>query len=151
MVQGEGHTNADKTIKKMGQVRQQIAQRHTFQPKVLLSREGQQLADELRQTLARIPEDDEEAVKWFRLAAEQGNAHAQNNLGEIYRDGTGVPQDDTEAMKWYRLAADQGLAQAQYDLGMYYSNGNGPSQSYLCFHRAAANASALLFERVSKK
>ena len=28
-----------------------------------------------------VPEDDKEALKWYRLAAEQGHAKAQYNLG----------------------------------------------------------------------
>jgi TPR repeat protein len=61
-----------------------------------------------------------EAVKWYRLAADQGNAWAQSNLGSYYYDGTGVPQNHAEALKWYRLAADQGepLAQDNSALGM---------------------------------
>jgi TPR repeat protein len=31
--------------------------------------------------MARCPEDDAEAVKWYRKAAEQGLANAQFNLG----------------------------------------------------------------------
>ena len=50
-------------------------------------------------------------MKWYRLAAEQGLAEAQNKLGALYGDGKGVPQDYTEAAKWYRLAAEQGLAE----------------------------------------
>ncbi|MCL2102851.1 MAG: sel1 repeat family protein [Syntrophorhabdaceae bacterium] len=49
-----------------------------------------------------------EAVKWYRLAAEQGNAKAQYNLGAAYVNGHGVAQDYTEAEKWLRLAAEQG-------------------------------------------
>ena len=55
-----------------------------------------------------VPQDDGEAVKWFRLAADQGDVSAQFNLGVMYGAGEGVPQDDGEAVKWYRLAADQG-------------------------------------------
>jgi TPR repeat protein len=41
------------------------------------------------------------------MAAEQGHAKAQNNLGLMYAaPGTGVPENDTEAVKWYRKAAD---------------------------------------------
>jgi len=36
-------------------------------------------------------QDDAEAVKWYRLAAEQGDANAQFNLGGMYEDGEGVP------------------------------------------------------------
>ena len=57
-----------------------------------------------------VPQDDAEAVKWYRLAAEQGYAEAQSNLGVMYNNGRGVPQDDAEAVKWYRLAAEQGYA-----------------------------------------
>ena len=32
-----------------------------------------------------VPQDDAEAVRWYRLAAEQGNADAQFNLGVVYR------------------------------------------------------------------
>ena len=65
------------------------------------------------------------AVKWYRLAAEQGLAGAQFNLGLKYDNGEGVIQDDQTAVKWYRLAAEQGLASAQINLGMMYSRGEG--------------------------
>ncbi len=45
------------------------------------------------------------ALKEWRPLAEQGDADAQNALGEMYRSGNGVTQDDKEAMKWVRLAA----------------------------------------------
>ena len=72
------------------------------------------------------PESDAaEAAKWFRLAAEQDHATAQNNLGGMYADGRGVPQDDAEAVRWYRQAAEQREAEAQNNLGLMYDNGRG--------------------------
>jgi len=50
-----------------------------------------------------------EAAKWYRLAAEQGIALAQFNLGLLYENGQGVPQNSKEAVKWFRLAADKGM------------------------------------------
>ena len=41
-----------------------------------------------------VPEDDAEGVKWFRRAAEQGNAKGQTYLGWMYEKGRGVPEDD---------------------------------------------------------
>ena len=38
-----------------------------------------------------VPPNDAEALKWFRLAADQGNASAQFFLGLIYQFGRGVP------------------------------------------------------------
>ena len=52
-----------------------------------------------------VPEDDVEAVAWYRQAAEQGYAAAQGNLSVMYDSGEGVPQDDVEAYKWVNLAA----------------------------------------------
>jgi TPR repeat protein len=49
-----------------------------------------------------VPQDYAEAMKWYRLAAEQGVAKAQNNLGYMYDKGRGVSQDYVEAVKWYR-------------------------------------------------
>ena len=59
-------------------------------------------------------------MKWYTFAAEQGFAHAQNNLGLMYANGLGVPQDDKTALKWYILAAGQGDADAQTNLGLMY-------------------------------
>ncbi|CDF05801.1 stress protein [Megasphaera elsdenii CAG:570] len=67
-------------------------------------------------------------MKWFRKAADQGNAVAQNNLGYCYRNGEGVEQDYAEAVKWGRKAADQGNAVAQNNLGYCYQNGEGVKQ-----------------------
>ena len=72
-----------------------------------------------------MPQDDVEAVKWFRRAANQGHVSAQFNLGVSYADGRGVPQDDAEAVKWFRPAADQGYAAAQARLGLFYMAGAG--------------------------
>ena len=46
-----------------------------------------------------VPQDDTEAVRWFRAAAEQGFANAQYNLGLMYANGQGVPEDDEEAVR----------------------------------------------------
>jgi len=72
-----------------------------------------------------------EDAKWYRMAAEQGDAGAQFNLGLMYGNGQGVPRDFAEAMKWWRKAAEQGLAIAQYYLGMAYANGEGVTQDYI--------------------
>ena len=43
-------------------------------------------------------------MKWYRRAADQGNAHAQTALGFMYCLGHGVPQDYVEAHKWFNIA-----------------------------------------------
>jgi hypothetical protein len=71
----------------------------------------------------------------YRKAAEQGNAAAQNDLGNMYTEGQGVPPDYVEAMKWLRKAAEQGNAAAQNNLGNMYSNGQGVPQDYVQAHK----------------
>ena len=52
------------------------------------------------------------ALQEWRPLAEQGDAHAQFNLGIMYDNGWGVPENDAEAVKWWRKAAEQGYADA---------------------------------------
>ena len=69
-----------------------------------------------------VPQDYQEAVKWYRIAAARQDEWAQTRLGSIYAEGKSVPQDFQEAVKWYRLAAAQGYAPAQSSLGLAYEN-----------------------------
>ena len=55
-----------------------------------------------------VSQDYEQAVYWFRQAAEQGNSYAQFYLGCCYDNGKGVPKDKQEAIYWYYKSADQG-------------------------------------------
>ena len=87
-----------------------------------------------------------EAAKWFRLAAAQGTARAQYELGYLYYSGRGVPQDYAAAAELFRLAAVQegskAQAGAQFFLGVMYENGEGVTQNYaqavMWYRRAAA-------------
>lgn len=51
--------------------------------------------------------DKAEAVRWYRLAAQQGYENAQYNLGVMYLRGEGVGADRETAVHWFRLAAEQ--------------------------------------------
>jgi TPR repeat protein len=81
-----------------------------------------------------VSQDYGEAVRWFRLAAEQGHTGAQFRLGLAYGLGDGVPQDYGEAVRWFRLAAEQGHADAQATLGYMYAAGQGVVQDYVSAH-----------------
>lgn len=69
-----------------------------------------------------------EAAKWFRNAADQGNADAQYYLGQMFRSGQGILQGYSEAARWFRKAAEQGHVLAQYILGLMNSMGQGVPQ-----------------------
>ena len=70
-----------------------------------------------------VQPDAGEALKWYRLAAEQGYSLAPAKCLATYlqqrpRRAAGF----TEALKWYGLAADQGNAFAQNGLGLMYES-----------------------------
>ena len=67
-----------------------------------------------------VTQDYTEAVKYYRLAAQQGYASAQINLGVCYEKGNGVTQDYTEAKKWFEKAAAQGNGAAKIYLSILH-------------------------------
>ena len=81
-----------------------------------------------------------EAVRWWRLAAENQHSHGQDdsdtqrkaefNLGVMHAEGQGVTQDYSQALEWFRRAADQNFAPAQFQLGVLYYDGQGVAQNY---------------------
>ena len=52
--------------------------------------------------------DYKEAVRLFRLSAEQGVVLAQFNLGLMYAKGQGVPQDYLLAHMWFNISGSNG-------------------------------------------
>ena len=73
-----------------------------------------------------VPQNYDEAKKWFGKAAAQGYAVAQRNLGICY----GREEKYEEAVKWYKKAAEQSESIAQNNLGVCYYYGLGVSQNY---------------------
>ena len=65
-----------------------------------------------------VPENDAEAVKWFRKAADQGHAAAQFNLGYMYATGEGVPENNIRAYVWLSMAKTQGDVPAASAIGI---------------------------------
>ena len=63
-----------------------------------------------------VPENDAEAVKWYRKAADQGLAAAQFNLGLMYDHGQGVPENNIRAYVWWSMAKTQGNTNAAGNL-----------------------------------
>jgi localization factor PodJL len=69
----------------------------------------------------------------LRLAAANGDASAEFQVGSRFADGKGIKQDFDAALKWYRRSAGRGFALAQYRLGTLYERGLGVAKDS---HRA---------------
>jgi len=86
-----------------------------------------------------IEKDPDEAFDWLEKAANLGNAKAQHELADIYRE----EEDFTEAFQWEQKAAEQGFPEAQYNLAIHYRDGIGttanPKQAFFWYQKAATN------------
>lgn len=62
-----------------------------------------------------------DAARYYRLAADEGFAGAQNNLGDMYEEGEGVPANGKFAVYWYTRAAERGEPTAYLSLSTFLS------------------------------
>ncbi len=60
-----------------------------------------------------FPRDEAEAVRWYRLGAEQGHDGAQRYLGDMYGQGRGVLKDAVLAHMWWNIAGANGNGTAR--------------------------------------
>ncbi|MEQ8824415.1 MAG: tetratricopeptide repeat protein [Filomicrobium sp.] len=86
------------------------------------------------------------AIAKYERAAEEGDAGAQNTLGNIYYLGLGVTRDYEEAARWYLRAAKTGNGPSLVNLGILHRHGLGVEKDIL-----KAFACFLLAERAGIK
>jgi TPR repeat protein len=67
--------------------------------------------------------DYQTAYTLWRPLADQGNAEAQELIGNMYIAGVVVKQDYAEGVKWIQKAAEQGYEVAQWRLSLIYRHG----------------------------
>ncbi|MCC0030788.1 MAG: sel1 repeat family protein [Brucellaceae bacterium] len=83
------------------------------------------LSQILSSGIANIIPDDEEALKWLTLAAQQNYDTAQVDLGTWLVEGRGGQRDAKAGFRWLKLAADQGNVAAQNRVAKLYRAGVG--------------------------
>jgi len=67
----------------------------------------------------------DEALAWFRKAADSEHPTAMFNLGVAYWEGRGLSQSFAQAVDWWERAAESGDVASQYNLGLAYYFGKG--------------------------
>ena len=95
-----------------------------------------------------VPQDQTEAAKWYRKAAERGDKNAQYELAKNYctYEIVGVSAKQ-EKEKWYLKAANQGHALAQYELATTYLNEGRPNYvEAIRWYRVAAESGDAKFK-----
>jgi TPR repeat protein len=71
----------------------------------------------------------DEAIHWYRIAADRGDPVAQTNLAYLFETGGNGSANPPEAAKWYLRAAVSGFARAEFNLGILYLLGTGVERS----------------------
>ena len=91
-------------------------------------------------------QDKKAAARWFklvRLAANDGDATSQGNMGYLCEFGIWISKDESAAADWYRKPAMQGNTYGQYNLGRLYALGRGVPKNLTTaasWYRKAADA-----------
>ena len=67
-------------------------------------------------------ENYKEAYKNYNIAAINGNARAQHNLGVLYENGSGAQEDNNKALEWYLKAAGQNFYLSYNNIAELYVN-----------------------------
>lgn len=68
---------------------------------------------------------DEEAVKWFEKAAENGDLSSTYYYGKLLYEGKGVKQDEQHGMNYLLKTAEAGFPMGQYMVAQAYFDGKG--------------------------
>jgi TPR repeat protein len=71
-----------------------------------------------------IKQDYQQAEKWWRLAAKNGNNDAFWSLGALYYYGIGVSQDYREALSWFLKDLEDPLGYTSSFIGSIYERGS---------------------------
>ena len=87
--------------------------------------------------------DLQQALEWYRKAAEQNYPPAITSLGVMYERGDGVPKDATQATMFYKRAAELGYARAQAYYGQNLDLGTGVAKD--------SKAARMWIERAAKQ
>jgi len=77
-----------------------------------------------------VPANNEEAARWFDIAAKKGVVPAQFRLATLYEKGLGVKKDLVVARDLYRAAADKGHGKAMHNLAVLYAEGADGKPDY---------------------
>lgn len=77
-----------------------------------------------------IMRDYSEALRWFRMASDNGYAPAQYMLGLMYYNGEGLLENYEEAFNLFLKSAHQAYASAQFKVACMYYDGEGTAKNY---------------------
>ena len=88
-------------------------------------------------------------------AAQKGDAAAQYELANRYREGDGVPENLSDSLQWYRKAAESRHPDAMNDLGSMLLDGHGckadPAEAFKWYELAAKTGHPVACYNLAKR
>lgn len=95
-----------------------------------------------KQNVQNNKEKPKHGFETLQEKAKKGDSKAQNELGNMYANGSISDPSNKEALKLFEQSANQGYAEAQYNLGTMYQNAIGVDQDLrkaVMYYKLAAN------------
>jgi uncharacterized protein len=90
-----------------------------------------------------VPRNLQEAMRWYRAAADQHDPRAAENLGLMYERGKGVAKNCKTAVEWYARGALWNDHNSLYSLGRMYQFGFGVKEDRAKAHAYFRQSGAL--------
>ena len=90
-----------------------------------------------------MPVNEAKATKYFKKAAENGDALAQSTYGSCLLEGSGVEKDHTQAATCFMKSAMQGNSDGLVNLGMCYGRADGVQQNLIEAYKFIGTAAQL--------
>ncbi len=142
----QGDKQAEQALSVLSEKMQEAKEREPLvQSLVESDKKNKPLLNNLPKVASPQQTNTNEEIESLKLAAEQGDAAAQYNLGIAYYNGCGVLQNYQEAIRLFGLAAEQEHVWARYYLGLCYEKGEGVDQDYkeaIKWYKSAAQQGA---------
>ena len=114
--------------------------------------EGHPAAQVLLGYIYDIAEENEKAVHWYQMAADQGDAEGMRYLGEKYLLGEGIEQQNDVALELIARAAEAGSTLAMRQLASQHESGviMDHEKAVYWYRMAAQNGDAVSSRRLAK-
>lgn len=77
-----------------------------------------------------LVKNQETALKWREIAANNGHVAAIADMGLRYYNGDGVVKDPNKALRFMTIAAENGNAASQFNLGLFHYQGVGTDVNF---------------------
>lgn len=84
-----------------------------------------------------VMKNDQQAVYWYKMAAEMGDGNGSRCYADMLMAGKGVQKDMRLAMHYYADAADKGVPEAAFVLGEYLRNAGDGKNALKAYQQAA--------------